>query len=326
MHTSFPHLRLAKMTGIQNQIRAKKSLLVSPGQDLSPPTDGNQEGDSDEEDLFTPVWVKKKRKFDETHNNKSPKKEVDKSSQFKCVMCPATFVKWSDMEQHLQKHTHEKPPSICEKSFKKPTKELTTHAKELSTITTGEIKKPTRSIRSKRCTQTFTQRCLFKRHISCVHQRRRRFDCIICGKAFYTKHDLETHIRTHTLERPYPCRHCHENFRQPSSRRDHERLHTQTKPFKCSHCDQRFTHSSSRVNHERIHTREVPFECDLCGRKFRKAYHRYRHVQEVHKGITLRKLKSPECTNRDPEKVDEASNISDEVKSEIILPKEMQLR
>ena len=46
-----------------------------------------------------------------------------------------------------------------------------------------------------------------------THTEEKRFVCLICGKAFQTKHKLKRHERRHTGEKPFACTKCDEAYK-----------------------------------------------------------------------------------------------------------------
>ena len=86
------------------------------------------------------------------------------------------------------------------------------------------------------------------------HTGERNFPCMFCEKAFHSKHNLVTHVRTHTGEKPFTCDICGKSFSDQAYFANHKRMHA--------------TDSSGN--------RVKEFACDICNKSFtRKTYLRY---------------------------------------------------
>lgn len=77
--------------------------------------------------------------------------------------------------------------------------------------------------------------------------------CSECGKCFFKRFDLKSHIRTHTNERPYICQACGKGFHHQSHIIRHERIHSGERPYSCNYCEKTFTQPGSLKAHQQRH-------------------------------------------------------------------------
>ncbi|XP_016346605.1 zinc finger protein with KRAB and SCAN domains 4-like isoform X3 [Sinocyclocheilus anshuiensis] len=109
----------------------------------------------------------------------------------------------------------------------------------------------------------FTPSFSFKQSDSPQMQRKDKFICKHCGKAFSQPSTFLVHQKLHNRERLHHCTLCGE------------------KPYGCNLCGKMFNQSSNLKTHMRIHTREKPFGCDRCGRMFAHKYILVKHQQRI---------------------------------------------
>ncbi|XP_016346607.1 zinc finger protein 397-like isoform X5 [Sinocyclocheilus anshuiensis] len=132
----------------------------------------------------------------------------------------------------------------------------------------------------KHCGKAFSQPSTFLVHQK-LHNRERLHHCTLCGKRFSQASSLKRHHSIHRGEKPFRCVHCGKQFADQSNLKKHVTVHTGEKPYGCNLCGKMFNQSSNLKTHMRIHTREKPFGCDRCGRMFAHKYILVKHQQRI---------------------------------------------
>lgn len=84
---------------------------------------------------------------------------------------------------------------------------------------------------------------------------RRTFACEFCGKRFYDKTTLTSHIRgTHITDKVYTCELCGKGFNMKAKLQMHLIVHTDERKFGCDICSLFF---KTRAALQRVRTREL---------------------------------------------------------------------
>lgn len=132
-----------------------------------------------------------------------------------CEVCCKTFMKKSNLIDHLRLHANMKPFQCahCDKSF----------------VQSGNYKSHLR---------THTQ----ERPFACSHPG--------CNKSYNQSSALTIHIRSHTNEKNYICGTCEKRFTNSSDLKKHEGIHDQVKKYQCVKCDKGFAQKSHLMKHE----------------------------------------------------------------------------
>ncbi|KAA8498900.1 Protein glass [Porphyridium purpureum] len=115
------------------------------------------------------------------------------------------------------------------------------------------------------CGMAFAQKNTLKKHVVCVHQKKKAFKCDKCDACFGQSGDLNVHNRTvHDEARPYLC------------------------PVGASEgCGATFKLRSHMYKHIRVvHQKLRPHKCELCLTAFAEKNDLRRHQKNVHKQLT----------------------------------------
>ncbi|XP_042306600.1 gastrula zinc finger protein XlCGF57.1-like [Sceloporus undulatus] len=129
--------------------------------------------------------------------------------------------------------------------------------------------------------------------------------CLLCGRGFCLKANLDYHVRTHNgvisfsgdecekilsvkkalnshqksymTEKSFRCLECGKSFSQKQNLTRHQGCHTGEKPFQCLECGKSFNWKTALTTHQRSHTGEKPFQCLECGKSFSQKQNFNRH-------------------------------------------------
>ncbi|XP_047513866.1 zinc finger protein 846-like [Pieris napi] len=191
-----------------------------------------------------------------------------------CEFCNSLFTLTSDLKIHKTK-VHAgifvKKCRNCGSEFDSP-EQLQEHKllynqrhKRLSS-TQGE---PVFDLKCKDCNKEFKSRSNLQQHRQVHKERTRDFSCHICGKMFFTKGTLGTHMMTHEDTKPYKCPYCPLAFKARGNLTSHISCHSGVKPFVCEQCGKSFRVKRHLKSHSIIHTDLMPYVCEYCDKTFR---------------------------------------------------------
>lgn len=134
---------------------------------------------------------------------------VPDNEMLPCEFCGKKFKIQEYLEHHVKnmhsenpaKNRERHPCSICGKILSSLTA-LRNHEDKhsLDTMTTEEVKK----IGCDLCGMKFRLKCYLFNHMHNAHIRQ-KYICTHCSKGFYKKHEMEDHVRQHTMETPFVC-------------------------------------------------------------------------------------------------------------------------
>lgn len=144
------------------------------------------------------------------------------------------------------------------------------------------------------CSKSFTRSWGLKEHLQVHMERIRNFVCLICHKAFYSRHRLQGHIQSHNPERAL-CSICGKTFPTKKSLSHHTKtVHSDNKPYQCIVCKKQFKTNGALTMHKRIHSDLRPFQCTQCDQAFK-----YKNVFEGHMKTHMSKINELEASLED---------------------------
>ncbi|XP_058828584.1 zinc finger protein 728-like [Topomyia yanbarensis] len=118
-----------------------------------------------------------------------------------------------------------------------------------------------------------------------VHATDYKHECRICGKRCKRRQSFERHMSTHAAEKvkPFSCSVCGKAIKYKHGLKEHMITHSDKRPHKCTICSKDFNRYSILKRHMVIHSGEKHYECEICGKKFSQGGHLSRHMA-VHTG------------------------------------------
>ncbi|XP_037545521.1 zinc finger protein 37 [Nematolebias whitei] len=147
------------------------------------------------------------------------------------------------------------------------------------------------------CGKGFVYRFALSKHVQMVHGKVKPFICQLCNKRFFTKRDVNVHIRIHTGEKPFQCHICERRFTRRVELNVHFRWHNGEKRHWCPHCGKGFLDSNNMKRHAITHTGEKPFSCSLCPKRYTQTGHLKKHIRNVHSVVETQDIQQNAVLN-----------------------------
>ncbi|XP_076681678.1 uncharacterized protein LOC143375918 isoform X3 [Andrena cerasifolii] len=178
-------------------------------------------------------------------------------TNFICSICDSRYTNKKEFYDHLHVHAG----NILSKHIQCLKKGVNSEARaELQYSSQGKVsdnlyENVIRPFSCQRCDLTFDRASQYDYHHRSIHLGEKSQLCEICGKGFFRKADLRTHLNIHLGTNVCICEVCGRKFNHISNLIRHGRMHAGIKPYPCSICGKRFTQISSLARHKRIHER-----------------------------------------------------------------------
>ncbi|KAM7009802.1 uncharacterized protein LKV04_001727 [Tautogolabrus adspersus] len=192
-----------------------------------------------------------------------------------CGECGRVLSSNAALESHVSLHAGRRPFSctLCGKRFP-DSKGLKRH---------GRVHRNGRIHICQQCGKGFVYSFGLTKHLQIVHGRIKPFVCQVCNHGFFSKRDVEAHIRIHTGEKPFHCNLCDKKFARRTELNMHLRWHNGEKRHWCPFCGKGFLDINNLKRHKYTHTGEKPHSCPHCPKNFTQSGHLKKHVKNVHK-------------------------------------------
>ncbi|XP_023323707.1 gastrula zinc finger protein XlCGF26.1 [Eurytemora carolleeae] len=213
--------------------------------------------------------VFKERRVLKEHEN------LHSEPKFECMEgCGKKFHTKSNMRVHADVvHLKKKniPCEICGKMF--------------YNVSLLKVHKETHSaykLTCRHCPATFSASKTLRNHIRTKHTTEENVPkCYICHKSLASDLVLRNHIaRVHFHEKNCVCAHCGKSFFEKSELNSHLATHNPSQNVTCEICSARFKNKRNLSSHMKSKhgDAERKHVCDLCGKSFFKTYHLNRHL------------------------------------------------
>lgn len=230
-------------------------------------------------------------------------KEHFSKNQVSCNMCGEILKNNESLQKHLGEYNSTKPKrkprrkrgtpltiedltcKLCKKVYKNPNS-LRDHMK----IHTNDRK---RNYACDRCGKMFYSKGTLTSHIM-AHDQIRPHICRICNKSFLFPNMLRRHVDMHSGVKPFSCEQCGRCFRLQYQLNAHKIVHTDSMPHVCQYCNKAFRFKQILKNHERQHTGAKPYSCQSCGMEFTNWSNYNKHMKRRHNLDTSKKKITPE--------------------------------
>ncbi|XP_012141060.2 uncharacterized protein LOC100877695 [Megachile rotundata] len=177
------------------------------------------------------------------------------SINFACPVCNFTYVNRKEFYSHLHVHAGNVLKHMQLKKNVNDESKLELKCFDQQKINNDLYEAVLRPFKCQRCNLTFDRASQCDYHHRSIHLGEKSQLCEICGKGFFRKADLRTHLNIHLGTNFCICEICGRKFNHVSNLIRHCRMHAGVKPYPCCICGKRFTQISSVVRHKRIHER-----------------------------------------------------------------------
>lgn len=176
-----------------------------------------------------------------------------------CPVCDAGYINKKEFYSHLRIHAGDVLLKQVQCLKKDGNEESETEPEYFSEsndkVADNFYESIQRPFKCRQCDLTFDRPSQYDYHHRSIHLGEKSQLCEICGKSFFRKTDLRTHLNVHLGTNICICEVCGKKFNHISNLIRHCRMHSGVKLYPCSICGKRFTQISSLARHKRIHDR-----------------------------------------------------------------------
>lgn len=122
------------------------------------------------------------------------------------------------------------------------------------------------------CSSSFYTKTELQNHVRSIHTTGERWECPKCGSVFKNRKLLNQHLESHVEQRKFKCDSCEFAFKTLQHLRRHISTVHKAIRFKCEHCSVSYGRKDKlRMHTERVHNIQSYFICDICVRTFSDA-------------------------------------------------------
>ncbi|CAL7938835.1 unnamed protein product [Xylocopa violacea] len=173
-----------------------------------------------------------------------------------CPVCDAGYIDKKEFYNHLHIHAGDVllKHMQCLKKDENNESESELNDPSPKKIDDNFCETALRPFKCQQCDLTFDRASQYDYHYRSIHLGEKSQLCEICGKGFFRKADLRTHLNIHLGTNVCICEVCGRKFNHISNLIRHCRMHAGVK-YPCSICGKRYTQISSLARHKRIHER-----------------------------------------------------------------------
>jgi len=178
--------------------------------------------------------------------------------KYGCQFCPKMFKFSSSVIAHTKRYHTETalvPCEHCGKEVKQSNMEM--HYKN---------NHATPRFTCNQCGKSFYFKALMVSHINVMHEGLKNHICDLCGAKFGIRKSLERHVRCqHDDHRPFICEYCQKAFHTAQKLKKHISGHIKDKIYVCTVCDARFYYKDNvRMHMKKSHPEVDPkTECKV---------------------------------------------------------------
>ncbi|XP_017763498.1 PREDICTED: zinc finger protein 354C-like [Eufriesea mexicana] len=175
-----------------------------------------------------------------------------------CPVCDAGYINKNEFYDHLRIHAGDvllKHVQYLKKDTNNEIQTVPKYSIPKQTVDDNFYETILRPFKCQQCSLTFDRASQYDYHHRSIHLGEKSQLCEICGKGFFRKADLRTHLNIHLGTNVCICEVCGRKFNHISNLIRHCRMHAGVKLYPCSICGKRFTQISSLARHKRIHER-----------------------------------------------------------------------